>query len=140
MLVALGRLAMDSAASNATVTMHCAWVGCNQIALQGMLRLDLHEAIRAVNNDIGSVLNLSLHQASLGVVEIVDENMAAAARSHAAEWGKSLVGRTLIAFGGAAPLHAARLIEKLDLAAVIVPIGAGVGSAWVFLVHLSPTR
>ena len=99
----------------------------------GMLRLDLHEAIRAVNNNIGSALNLSLNQASLGVVEIVDENMAAAARSHAAEWGKSLVGRTLIAFGGAAPLHAARLIEKLDLAAVIVPIGAGVGSALGFL-------
>ena len=71
--------------------------------------------------------------AAEAVSEIVDENMAAAARAHAAEWGKDMAGRTLIAFGGAAPLHAARLAEKLGLAAVVVPQAAGVGSALGFL-------
>ena len=71
--------------------------------------------------------------AAEAVSEIVDENMAAAARAHAAEWGKDMAGRTLIAFGGAAPLHAARLAEKLGLAAVVVPEAAGVGSALGFL-------
>ena len=72
-------------------------------------------------------------QAAAAVSEIVDENMAAAARAHAAEWGKDMDGRTLIAFGGAAPLHAAQLAEKLGLASVVVPPAAGVGSAIGFL-------
>ena len=55
--------------------------------------------------------------------------MANAARVHAVEWGKDLSARTMIAFGGAAPLHAARLAQKLDVGRVIVPTGAGVGSA-----------
>ena len=68
-----------------------------------------------------------------GVSEVVDENMAAAAKAHAAEWGKDVAGRTLIAFGGAAPLHAARLARKLGLRKIIIPAGAGVGSAIGFL-------
>jgi N-methylhydantoinase A len=59
--------------------------------------------------------------------------MANAARVHAVERGKELAGRTLIAFGGAAPLHAARLAEKLDIHTVLVPTAAGVGSAVGFL-------
>jgi N-methylhydantoinase A len=71
--------------------------------------------------------------AALGVGEIVDENMANAARVHAIESGKDARGRTLVAFGGAAPLHAARLAEKLGLDRVLVPSYAGVGSAVGFL-------
>ena len=67
------------------------------------------------------------------VSEVVDENMAAAAKAHANEWGKDIAGRVLIAFGGAAPLHAARLARKLGLGTVVVPAGAGVGSALGFL-------
>src|SRR5260221_12005423 len=59
--------------------------------------------------------------------------MANAARIHAIESGKTLGGRTLIAFGGAAPLHAARIAAKLDIDRVIVPPHAGVGSAVGFL-------
>ena len=59
--------------------------------------------------------------------------MTAAAQSHATEWGKSVHNRTLIAFGGAAPLHAARMLEKMSLARVIIPEGAGVGSAIGFI-------
>src|SRR5260370_38475558 len=59
--------------------------------------------------------------------------MANAARVHAVERGKELQDRTMIAFGGAAPIHAARLAEKLGIRRVMVPSGAGVGSAVGFL-------
>ena len=72
-------------------------------------------------------------EAAAAVAEVVDENMAAAARAHAAEWGKHLAGRTIIAFGGAAPLHAASLMAKLGAERVLVPPAAGVGSAVGFL-------
>jgi N-methylhydantoinase A len=55
--------------------------------------------------------------------------MANAARVHAIESGKDLRARTLIAFGGAAPVHAARLAAKLGIGRVLVPAHAGVGSA-----------
>jgi N-methylhydantoinase A len=78
-------------------------------------------------------LGLAVELAALGVSEIVDENMANAARVHAIESGKDARDRTLIAFGGAAPLHAARMAEKLGLDRVLVPSYAGVGSAVGFL-------
>jgi N-methylhydantoinase A len=71
--------------------------------------------------------------AAAGVAEIVDETMASAARVHAVENGKDTADRTLIAFGGAAPLHAARLARKLGMKKIVVPVGAGVGSAFGFL-------
>ena len=71
--------------------------------------------------------------AALGVIEIVDENMANAARVHAIESGKTYEGRTLIAFGGGGPVHACRLAEKVGIRRVLVPSGAGVGSAIGFL-------
>jgi len=71
--------------------------------------------------------------AAIGVAEIVDETMASAARVHAVENGEDTAGRTMIAFGGAAPLHAARLAQKLGITRVVVPLGAGVGSAHGFL-------
>ncbi len=72
--------------------------------------------------------------AAYAISEVLDENMTAAARAHASEWGKGVEDRTLIAFGGAAPLHAAQLAHKLGLQQVIIPAGAGVGSALGFLV------
>jgi N-methylhydantoinase A len=63
----------------------------------------------------------------------VTETMASAARVHAVENGKDTADRVLIAFGGAAPLHAARLAQKLGIRRVLVPVGAGVGSAHGFL-------
>ena len=70
---------------------------------------------------------------ALGVSEIVDETMASAARVHAVEQGTTVEERTLVAFGGAAPLHAARVAEKLGIKEVIIPRSAGVGSAVGFL-------
>ncbi len=72
---------------------------------------------------------MTMEQAALGITEIVDETMANAARVHAVENGKETAGRTMIAFGGAAPLHAARMAAKLGMDRVLVPVGAGVGSA-----------
>jgi N-methylhydantoinase A len=63
----------------------------------------------------------------------VEENMASAARVHAIERGKVAERCTMIAFGGAAPLHAARLATKLGMRAVLVPVDASVGSAVGFL-------
>ena len=71
--------------------------------------------------------------AAFGLSEVVDENMSTAARMHAVENGKELSEFTMIAFGGAAPLHAARLCEKLAVADLLIPPGAGVGSAIGFL-------
>lgn len=71
--------------------------------------------------------------AAFGLAEVVDENMANAARVHAVENGEDLSEYTMIAFGGAAPLHAGRLCEKLGVARLLVPTGAGVGSAIGFL-------
>ena len=83
--------------------------------------------------EVAEPLDLAIELAALGVSEIVDENMANAARVHAIESGKDARGRTLVAFGGAAPLHAARMAEKLGLDRVLVPSYAGVGSAVGFL-------
>ena len=76
---------------------------------------------------------MPVQEAARGIAEIVDETMASAARVHAVENGKDTSGRTLIAFGGAAPLHAARLAQKLGIRRVVVPPDAGVGSALGFL-------
>ncbi len=78
-------------------------------------------------------LALTAELAALGVVEMVDENMANAARVHAIESGKTYEGRTLIAFGGGGPVHACRVAEKVGINRVLVPSGAGVGSAIGFL-------
>lgn len=91
-------------------------------------------AADALIRSVGERLGLDADIAAAGVVEVVDENMANAARAHAVENGKDLGGYTMIAFGGGAPLHAARLMDKLGLDELIVPPGAGVGSAIGFLV------
>ncbi len=99
----------------------------------GRMALDFAAAEGAMQRDIAAPLDLALPLAAFGVSEIVDENMANAARVHAIESGKDARGRTLVAFGGAAPLHAARLADKLGLDRVLVPKNAGVGSAVGFL-------
>ena len=87
----------------------------------------------AVDAHVGGPLELDTTLAAFGISEVVEENMANAARVHAVERGAELEGRTLIAFGGGAPLHAARLAEKLGIADVLIPASAGVGSAVGFL-------
>src|SRR5215813_999646 len=99
----------------------------------GTIPLEPDRAAAAIDRAIGAPLGLARLEAALGISEIVEENMANAARVHAVERGKELQARTMIAFGGAAPLHAARLAEKLGIRRVLIPSGAGVGSAFGFL-------
>ncbi|MGE0212091.1 MAG: hydantoinase/oxoprolinase family protein [Parvibaculaceae bacterium] len=99
----------------------------------GKIKLDEEAANRALAANIGKPLGLEGTWPAAGVAEIVEENMANAARVHAIERGKDIGGCTMIAFGGGAPLHACRLAEKLGLKQIIVPKGAGVGSAIGFL-------
>jgi len=72
-------------------------------------------------------------EAAFGVTEMVDENMANAARVHTVENGRDIEQFTMIAFGGGAPLHACRQCEKLGIDLALIPPGAGVGSAIGFL-------
>lgn len=99
----------------------------------GAIKLSTAKAEGAINRDVGSKLKLSPQSAAFGICEVVDENMANAARVHAVENGKNVSENIMIAFGGAAPLHAARLCEKLGIDQCLVPPGAGVGSAIGFL-------
>jgi len=99
----------------------------------GAFALDGEAARRAVDAGVGAPLRMDTATAAFGISEVVDENMAAAARAHAAEFGLDLGSRDMIAFGGAAPLHAVRLGEKLGVRRVVVPTEAGVGSAVGFL-------
>jgi N-methylhydantoinase A len=99
----------------------------------GSIKLSPEKAGVAVDKAVGKPLGLARLDAAFGVSEIVEENMANAARVHAVERGKELQNRTMIAFGGAAPIHAARLAEKLGIGRVMIPSGAGVGSAVGFL-------
>jgi N-methylhydantoinase A len=87
----------------------------------GSIKLNADSAAAALLEVLGKPLNMDAQTAAFGLVEVVDENMANAARVHAVE------------NGGAAPLHAARLCEKLDVDRLLVPTGAGVGSAIGFL-------
>ena len=99
----------------------------------GAVDLEPELATQALETAVGKGMSLDATFSAFGVSEIVDENMANAARVHAIEWGKDISARSMIAFGGAAPLHAVRLAEKLNIDQVIIPAGAGVGSAIGFL-------
>ena len=87
----------------------------------------------ALDSDVADLLGLDTDEAAAGVAEVVDENMANAARVHAVENGKDVARYTMIAFGGGAPLHAGRLCDKLAVDELLVPPGASVGSAIGFL-------
>lgn len=99
----------------------------------GAMPLDADAAREAIETAIGAPLQLSAAHAAYGVSEMVDENMSNAARVHAVESGKEISERTLIAFGGGAPLHISRVAEKLGVKSFVIPIGAAVGSAVGFL-------
>jgi N-methylhydantoinase A len=99
----------------------------------GAMKLDRPASDKAMDTDIASKLETDIATAAYGLSEVVDENMSNAARMHAVENGKELSEFTMIAFGGAAPIHAARLCEKLGMSDLLIPPGAGVGSAIGFL-------
>jgi N-methylhydantoinase A len=105
--------------------------------LGGDMPLDAAAGGEAVGR-VGARLGLDETQTAAGIHEIVNQNMAAAARMHAVEHGIDLRGVSVLAFGGAGPVHACGVAELLDSNRVIFPVNASVLSAFGTLV--SPVR
>lgn len=105
--------------------------------LGGDMPLDASAAGSAAER-VGASLDLDAVGVAAGIHEIVNQNMAAAARMHAVEQGVDLRGVSMIAFGGAGPVHACGVAELLESERVIFPVNASVLSAFGTLV--SPVR
>jgi N-methylhydantoinase A len=101
--------------------------------LGGALPLDAAAAAAAVGRDVAGPLGLSLQEAAHGVHTLVGSNMAEAARVHAAERGLDLASHTMVAFGGAGPVHAWSVARQLRIPRILFPAHAGVASALGFL-------
>ena len=102
--------------------------------LGGAMPLDLAGARHGIESEVGKRLSLPVEEAAWGIHEVVNENMASAIRMYVAEKGGDLAHTTLIAFGGAGPVHADGVARKLGVPRLLVPRGAGVFSALGFLV------
>ena len=100
---------------------------------EGKINLSKEFAKNAITKNISEKLNMKTEIAALAISEIVDETMSNAARVHTVEQGHETSNRTLIGFGGAAPLHISRVAEKLRVKKIIIPTNASVGSAVGFL-------
>jgi N-methylhydantoinase A len=100
--------------------------------LGGEMKLDAAAARRGVEERIAAPLDISYLQATWGIHDLINETMAAAAKTHIAERGGSPRKITLVAFGGAGPVHAYGLARKLGAPQILVPPNAGVGSALGF--------
>jgi N-methylhydantoinase A len=100
--------------------------------LGGTMKLDAAAARRGIEERVANPLGVSFLQAVWGIHDLVNETMAAAAKTHIAERGGNPKVVTLVAFGGAGPVHAYGLARKLGAPRLIVPPNAGVGSALGF--------
>ncbi|MBR7825105.1 hydantoinase/oxoprolinase family protein [Actinospica sp. MGRD01-02] len=101
--------------------------------LGGELTLGLPK-VREAFERLAESLGLDAERTASGALEIVTENMAAATRVHLSEKGRDPRAYALMAFGGAGPVHAYTLAKSLKMSRLIVPMGAGVLSAYGFLV------
>ncbi|WP_282083067.1 hydantoinase/oxoprolinase family protein [Streptomyces tendae] len=102
--------------------------------LGGEMRLHVPQVRKSIDRAVAGPLGLDTTTAADGVVEVVTQSMAAAARMHLSEQGKDPADFALLAFGGAGPVHAYRLAKALKISRVLVPMRAGVMSAYGFLV------
>jgi N-methylhydantoinase A/oxoprolinase/acetone carboxylase beta subunit len=100
--------------------------------LGGEMKLDKEAARKGVEDRIAQTLGVTFVQATWGIHDLINETMAAAAKTHIAEKGGNPKLVTVAAFGGAGPVHAYGLAKKLGSPRVIVPPNAGVGSALGF--------
>jgi len=100
--------------------------------LGGEMKLDKEGARRGVEEKIAKPLGVSFIQAIWGIHDLINETMAAAAKTHIAEKGGNPKIVTIAAFGGAGPVHAYGLAKKLGAPRLLVPPNAGVGSAMGF--------
>jgi N-methylhydantoinase A/oxoprolinase/acetone carboxylase beta subunit len=95
----------------------------------GEMALEPEKAREAIGT-LAAALNLSVKHLAWGINQLVNENMAAAANVHAAERGLDIRKYVLVATGGAGPVHACGVAERLSIRSVLVPPAAGVGSAY----------
>jgi N-methylhydantoinase A len=102
--------------------------------LGGTMKLDVELAKQSIKNKIADPLGISVEEAAWGIHRVVNENMASAARVHIVEKGLDPRSFSMIAFGGAGPVHAFHTARLLYGTELIVPSGAGVLSAFGFLV------
>lgn len=100
--------------------------------LGGRMRLDVDLA-RAALARTGEPLGLDAEATALGIHDIVNENMAAAARTHIAEQGLDARAFAMVATGGAGPVHAVDVARRLRIPRVLCPVASGVGSCLGFL-------
>lgn len=100
----------------------------------GAMRLEATAPAKAIVKDIGEPLGLSLEEAAWGIHSVANANMERAMRIVSIERGRDPRRYAMVAFGGAGPLHACRLARAMEVPRVIVPRGAGVGSALGLLV------
>ncbi|MDP2952450.1 MAG: hydantoinase/oxoprolinase family protein, partial [Chloroflexota bacterium] len=101
--------------------------------LGGKMALDDENARRVIQERTATPLSTDLARAALGIVEVVNESMVNAARVYAAEQGKDIKKYTMVAFGGAGPVHAYYVARRLGIERLVVPFRAGVTSALGFL-------
>ncbi len=101
--------------------------------LGGKMGLDRDTARQAIADKIAGPLKLDVLRAAWGIHQVVNENMANAARMHLVEKGRDPRDSHLIAFGGAGPVHAYRVAERLKLQTIVCPLAAGVTSAFGML-------
>jgi N-methylhydantoinase A len=97
--------------------------------LGGKMRLDAAAARRAVQAHVAERLKLGVEDAAEGIVRIINVKMQEAIKAISTMRGHDLRDFHLLAFGGAGPLHAARMAEELGMAGVVVPLYPGVYSA-----------
>ena len=97
--------------------------------LGGRMRLDRSTAERAIREHLAEETGLTTLEAAAGVHELVNENMASAAQVYVAEKGKAPPELSMVAFGGAGPVHAAGLARKLGCPRLVVPPHSGVMSS-----------
>lgn len=101
--------------------------------LAGAMQLDIKAAEDAIARDVGAPLGLSSLEAAAAIIEVVNENMAQAARMYVTERGGDLERAVMVAFGGGGPLHAHQIARKLGVRKILIPEAAGVFSALGFL-------
>ncbi len=129
-----GPAAYDQGGRNPTVTDADLTLGYldPDYFLGGTMALNLDAAHKAIEEKIAVPLDTTVTEAAFGIHDLINETMAAAAKTHIAEKGGNPNVITVAAFGGAGPVHAYGLARKIGASKVIVPPLAGVGSALGF--------
>lgn len=102
--------------------------------LGGRMVLSVQAARQAIERRVAEPLGLTAEEAAVGIFRIVNEDMVAAAKTHAVERGADPRHATLLAFGGAGPVHAYEIARALKLPGMVIPPGAGAASALGFLI------